>query len=306
MNYSDETADEFARLQDQIDAAGAWELDQMLDQAMDALRCPPGDADVTSLSGGERRRVALARVLSPSPTCCCWTSPPIIWTPSRWPGSSSTWPSTRARSSRSPTIATSSTTSRAGSGARPWPRDPVQGQLLLVARAEGEAARAGGEDGRRASARSRKSSSGCARTRRAGGPSHARVEPLRGAAGRGAQREGRGRADPHPGRSAVGTTVIEADHLRKGFGDKLLVEDLSFSLPPAGIVGVIGPDGAGKTTLFRMIVGEEKPDSGVFEPRQFGGPRLRRPVAGWFRIPTSRYGRRSPRATTASRSATAS
>ena len=114
-NYSDETADEFARLQEQIDAADAWSLDQMIDQAMDALRCPPGDADVSTLSGGERRRVALARLLLSKPTCCCSTSRRTTSTPSRSAGWSATSPSTRARSSPSPTIATSSTTSPAGS-----------------------------------------------------------------------------------------------------------------------------------------------------------------------------------------------
>ena len=116
MNYSDETADEFARLQDQIDAAGAWELDSMLDQAMDALRCPPGDSEVDVV---ERRRAAPGRAGAAaavrSPICCCWTSPRTTWTPRASRGSSSTSPTTRARSSPSPTIATSSTTSRAGS-----------------------------------------------------------------------------------------------------------------------------------------------------------------------------------------------
>ena len=113
-NYSDETADEFARLQDQIDAADAWTLDTKLDYAMDALRCPPSDADVTTLSGGERRRVALCRLLLPSLTYCCSTSRPTTSTPSPSAGLNATSLITRARSWQSPTIVTSWTTSPAG------------------------------------------------------------------------------------------------------------------------------------------------------------------------------------------------
>ena len=114
-NYSDETAGEFARLQDAIDAADAWNLDTTLEIAMDALRLPPGDADVETLSGGERRRVALCRLLLPHPTCSSSTSRRTTSTPSRWPGSRSTSRTTRARSWPSPTTATSSTTWPAGS-----------------------------------------------------------------------------------------------------------------------------------------------------------------------------------------------
>ena len=114
-NYSEETADEFARVQERIDAADAWSLDTKLDIAMDALRLPPGDADVARLSGGERRRVALCRLLLPRPTCCSSTSRRTTSTPRRWSGSSATSRSTRGPSWWSPTTATSSTTSPAGS-----------------------------------------------------------------------------------------------------------------------------------------------------------------------------------------------
>ena len=269
MNYSDETADEFARLQDQIDAAGAWELDQMLDQAMDALRCPPGDC---------RRDVACPAAsaaawpwpgcCSRSPTCCCSTSPRTTWTPSRV-----AWLEQHLAEYKGTIVAVTHDRYFLDNVAG-WILEldrghghPVQGQLLRVARAEGEAPRAGGEDRVGAPA----DDQGRARVgaHEPQGPPHqvpGAPEPLRGAAGRGAQREGRGRPDPHPGRrSGSASTVIEAEDLRKGFGDRLLIEDLSFSLPPAGIVGVIGPNGAGKTTLFRMIVGEEKPDSGTLK-----------------------------------------
>jgi ATPase subunit of ABC transporter with duplicated ATPase domains len=89
-NYSDELMEEMTALQEKIDAQDLWDIDSRVEQAMDALRCPPDDADVSKLSGGEKRRVALARLLLSSPTCCCWTSPPTTWTPSPWPGCSTT------------------------------------------------------------------------------------------------------------------------------------------------------------------------------------------------------------------------
>ena len=111
----DKVLEEQGRLQDRIDASNAWEIDSQLELAMDALRCPPPDADVSTLSGGERRRVALCRLLRPLPICCCSTSRPTISTPSRWAGSSDSSRNTRARSSPSRTTATSSTTSPSGS-----------------------------------------------------------------------------------------------------------------------------------------------------------------------------------------------
>ena len=111
----DKLLEEQGTMQDAIDAANAWELDRTIEIAMDALRLPPGDADVTVLSGGERRRVALCRCSCRAPTCCCSTSPPTTSTPRAWPGSSATWPSSPARWWRSPTTATSSTTWPAGS-----------------------------------------------------------------------------------------------------------------------------------------------------------------------------------------------
>ena len=115
MNYSEEIADEFARLQERIDAVDGWDLDTTLEIAMDALRCPPPDADVSTLSGGEQRRVALCRLLLSSRTSCFSTSPPTTSTPSRWPGSSAISMSIRGRWWRSPMTATSWTTWRAGS-----------------------------------------------------------------------------------------------------------------------------------------------------------------------------------------------
>ena len=102
-DYSDDLLDELGRLQEQLDHRNAWDLDSRLEQAMNALRCPPTEAEVSSLSGGERRRVALCRCCCPSRTCCCWTSRPTTWTPRASRGWNSTWASTPARSWRSPT-----------------------------------------------------------------------------------------------------------------------------------------------------------------------------------------------------------
>ena len=98
-NYTDELMEEMTALQERIDAENLWDIDSRIEMAMDALRCPPNDSGVTKLSGGEKRRVALARLLLSKPTCCCWTSRPTTWTPSRWPGCSITWRPSRAASS---------------------------------------------------------------------------------------------------------------------------------------------------------------------------------------------------------------
>ena len=265
MNYSDETADEFARLQDQIDAAGAWELDQMLDQAMDALRCPPGDSPV----GAAVRRRAAPRGVGPAAAVAARSAaagrahePPRRRVASR--GSSSTSRTTRARSWPSPTIATSSTTSRAGSSSSTaaWaipsrattPRWLEQKEKRLAQEEKVESARQRtikeelewvrkNPKGRRTKSQARLN----------------RYEALI-AEERNTKLED---VQIHiPAGQRLGGTVIEAKGVRKGFGDRLLIEDLSFTLPPAGIVGIIGPNGAGKTTLFKMITGDEQPDSG--------------------------------------------
>ena len=206
MNYSDETADEFARLQDQIDAAGAWELDQMLDQAMDALRCPPGDCgrDV-AFAAASGAAWPWRGCCCPSPTCCCSTSPRTTWTPSRV-----AWLEQHLADYKGTIVAVTHDRYFLDNVAG-WILEldrghghPVQGQLLLVARAEGEAARAGGED--RVGPPAHDQAGARVGAHEPEGPPHqvARApEPLRGAAGRGAQREARGRPDPHPGRPAA-------------------------------------------------------------------------------------------------------
>ncbi len=266
-NYSDETADEFARLQDRIDAAGAWELDQMLDQAMDALRCPPGDADVTKLSGGEKRRVALARLLLSAPDLLLLDEPT-----NHLDAESVAWLEQHLADYKGTIVAV--THDR-------YFLDNVAGWILELDRGHGipfkgnysswleqKQARLAVEE-KQESARQRtiKQELEWVRTNPKGRRTKSRARLNRYEALLAEERNAKlDDVQIHiPGGQRLGGTVIEADGLRKGFGERLLIEDLSFSLPPAGIVGVIGPNGAGKTTLFRMLVGEEQPDSGALK-----------------------------------------
>jgi energy-dependent translational throttle protein EttA len=264
-NYSDETADEFARLQEQIDAADAWSLDQVLDQAMDALRLPPGDADVSTLSGGERRRVALCRLLLQQPDLLLLDEPT-----NHLDAESVAWLERHLEDYKGTVVAV--THDR-------YFLDNVAGWILELDRGQGipfqgnysswleqKQARLLQEE-RSETARQRTIASELewVRTNPKGRrtKSKARLSNYE----RLLAEERNAKLDQvqiHiPAGPRLGDKVIEADHLRKGFGDKLLVEDLTFSLPPAGIVGVIGPNGAGKTTLFRMITGQEQPDDGA-------------------------------------------
>ena len=265
MNYSDETADEFARLQDQIDAAGAWELDQMLDQAMDALRCPPAEAEVTSLSGGEKRRVALARLLLSQPDLLLLDEPT-----NHLDAESVAWLEQHLADYKGTIVAV--THDR-------YFLDNVAGWILELDRGSGlpfkgnysswleQKQKRLAQEEKTESARQRtiKEELEWVRTNPKGRRTKSRARLNRYEALLAEERNAKlDDVQIHiPPGPRLGGTVIEADHLRKGFGDRLLIEDLSFTLPPAGIVGVIGPNGAGKTTLFRTIVGEEKPDSGT-------------------------------------------
>jgi energy-dependent translational throttle protein EttA len=264
MNYSDETADEFSRLQDQIDAAGAWELDQMLDQAMDALRCPPGDAAVSGLSGGERRRVALARLLLSQPDLLLLDEPT-----NHLDAESVAWLERHLADYKGTIVAV--THDR-------YFLDNVAGWILELDRGHGlpfkgnysswleqkEKRLAVEEKAESARQRTIKQELEWVRTNPKGRRTKARARLNRYEALLAEERNAKVEdVQIHiPAGQRLGATVIEADGLRKGFGERLLIEDLSFDLPPAGIVGVIGPNGAGKTTLFRMIVGEEQPDAG--------------------------------------------
>ncbi|MCB0857510.1 MAG: energy-dependent translational throttle protein EttA [Solirubrobacterales bacterium] len=263
-NYSDETADEFGKLQAKIDAVDAWNLDTMLDTAMDALRLPPGDADVTNLSGGERRRVALCRLLLSKPDLLLLDEPT-----NHLDAESVAWLERHLEEYPGTVVAV--THDR-------YFLDNVAGWILELDRGRGipfegnysswleqKQARLAQEE-KQESARAKTIASELEwvrenpKGRRKKSKARlARYEEL-------LAEEKNVKLDQvqiHiPAGDRLGNVVIDAEHLTKGFGDKLLIEDLSFKLPPAGIVGIIGPNGAGKTTLFRMIVGDEEPDGG--------------------------------------------
>jgi energy-dependent translational throttle protein EttA len=263
-NYSDETADEFARLQDRIDAADAWNLDSHLEQAMDALRLPPADADVTKLSGGERRRVALCRLLLQAPDLLLLDEPT-----NHLDAESVAWLERHLEDYKGTVVAV--THDR-------YFLDNVAGWILELDRGHGlpfqgnysswleqkEVRLKQEEKSETARQRTIARELEWVRTNPKGrrAKSKARLSNYEQllAEERAAKID---QVQIHiPAGPRLGDKVIESDALRKGFGDRLLIEDLSFSLPPAGIVGVIGANGAGKTTLFRMIVGEEEPDAG--------------------------------------------
>ena len=265
-NYSDETADEFARLQEQIDAADAWNLDTMLETAMDALRLPPGDADVDeALRRRAPPRRALPAAARAQPDLLLLDEPT-----NHLDAESVAWLERHLEDYKGTVVAVTHDRYFLDNVAG-WILEldrgrghPVRGQLLELARAEAGAPGAGGEAGERAPAHDRRaSSSGCAQNpkgrRKKAKARLNRYEALLAEERNVKLDEVQIHIPPGP---RLGDVVIEAEGLRKGFGDRLLIEDLSFSLPPAGIVGVIGPNGAGKTTLFRMIVGEEEPDAG--------------------------------------------
>ncbi len=263
-NYTEETADEFARIQERIDAADAWSLDQRIDQAMDALRLPPGDADVTTLSGGERRRVALCRLLLQQPDLLLLDEPT-----NHLDAESVAWLERHLHDYKGTVVAI--THDR-------YFLDNVTGWILELDRGRGipyqgnysswleqKQARLAVEE-KKDSARQRTISRELEWVRL--NPGARRTKPkarLKNYETLLAEDRG-GKLDKQqihiPAGQRLGDVVVEADGVTKAFGDKLLFEDLSFSLPPGGIVGVIGPNGAGKTTLFRMITGQEQADAG--------------------------------------------
>jgi len=268
-NWSEENADELGRLQDQIDAQNLWELDRHLEVAMDALRVPPGEAEVSTLSGGERRRVALCRLLL-QPSDMLLLDEPT----NHLDAESVAWLERFLKDYKGTVVAV--THDRyfldnvagwileldRGAGI-PWEGNYSswldQKQNRLAQEEKEESAR------RRTLRRELEWVRMAPRARQAKGKARlTHYEELLAKEQSAEKREGAAEIAIPPG-PRLGDLVIEAKGLRKGYGDKLLMDDVGFILPRGGIVGVIGPNGAGKTTLFRMIVGEDKPDAGTLK-----------------------------------------
>jgi len=264
-NYSDETAAEFARLQDEIDAADAWNLDGMIEHAMDALRCPPADAPVGPLSGGERRRVALCRLLLSQPDLLLLDEPT-----NHLDAESVEWLERHLADYKGTVVAV--THDR-------YFLDNVAGWILELDRGRGipyrgnysgwleqkQARLAQSEKQEVARQRTIAAELEWVRTNPKGRRTKSKARLANYEALLAAETEVKlDQVQIHiPAGPRLGDVVIECSELRKGFGERLLIENLSFSLPRGGIVGVIGPNGAGRTTLFRMITGEEQPDGGT-------------------------------------------
>ena len=264
MNYSDETADEMAALQDQIDAQNLWDLESQVEQAMDALRCPPSDAAVENLSGGEMRRVALCKLLLEKPDLLLLDEPT-----NHLDAETVAWLQHHLTDYAGTVVLV--THDR-------YFLDQITGWILELDRGQGIPYEGNYSDWleqkqKRLSQESREDEAKqrtlarelewirqSPKARQA--KSKARVtayEDLLASQ----DREDVGRAQiTIPSGPRLGGIVLEAENLCKGFGDRLLIDDLSFRLPPGGIVGVIGPNGAGKTTLFKMLTGTETPDTG--------------------------------------------
>src|ERR1700753_1530877 len=263
-NYSDETADEMTKLQDEIEAQGLWDLDSKVDQAMDALRCPPDEADVTKLSGGERRRVALCRLLLDQPDLLLLDEPTnhldaesVAWLEGHlrnYPGAIlivthdryfldnvTSWILELDRGRGIPYEGNYSA----------W---LVQKQKRLAQEGREEAAH------QRTLAREQEWIAASPKARQA--KSKARYQRYEELLKQASEKQPQRAQITIPVAERLGQNVVDFEGLTKGFGDRELIDDLTFKLPPGGIVGVIGANGAGKTTLFRMITKQETPDKG--------------------------------------------
>jgi ATP-binding cassette ChvD family protein len=265
MNYSEETADEMTKLQDQIESAGLWDLDSKVDQAMDALRCPPDDSDVTKLSGGERRRVALCKLLLDQPDLLLLDEPT-----NHLDAESVSWLEGHLRNYPGAILIV--THDR-------YFLDNVTSWILELDRGKGipyegnysswlmqkqkRLEQEGREDAahQRTLAREQEWIAASPKARQA--KSKARYQRYEDLLKQASEKQTQTAQITIPVAERLGQNVIDFEGLTKGYGDRLLIDNLTFKLPPGGIVGVIGANGAGKTTLFRMITGQEKPDKGT-------------------------------------------
>ncbi|MEO0411852.1 MAG: energy-dependent translational throttle protein EttA [Pseudomonadota bacterium] len=265
--WSDETADELGKLQDIIDAQDLWELENHVEIAMEALRCPPGDADVSNLSGGERRRVALTRLLLEKPDILMLDEPT-----NHLDAESVAWLEKHLQDYKGTVILVTHDRYFLDNVVK-WVLELDRGRGIpfegnYSAWLEAKQKRLGQEERteearQKAIAQELEWIRSSPKARQA--KSKARIKAYDELVERQNERA--------PGKAQIliqvperlGNRVIEAKKLKKGFGEKLLIDGLEFSLPPGGIVGVIGPNGAGKSTLFRMIVGQEQPDDGALD-----------------------------------------
>jgi ATP-binding cassette ChvD family protein len=267
MNYSDETADEMTKLQDEIEAKGLWDLDSKVDQAMDALRCPPDDADVAKLSGGERRRVALCKLLLDAPELLLLDEPT-----NHLDAESVAWLEGHLRNYPGAILIV--THDR-------YFLDNVTGWILELDRGKGipyegnysawlkqkqkRLEQEGREEASRQKALEREQEWISASPKARQAKSKARYQRYEDLLAKASEKAPTTAQIVIPVTERLGQTVVDFDGLAKGFSDNLLIDGLTFKLPPGGIVGVIGPNGAGKTTLFRMITGQDKPDAGTIK-----------------------------------------
>jgi ATP-binding cassette ChvD family protein len=265
MNYSDETADEMTNLQDEIEAKGLWDLDSKVDQAMDALRCPPDDWAVDKLSGGERRRVALCKLLLEQPELLLLDEPT-----NHLDAETTAWLEGHLRTYPGAILIV--THDR-------YFLDNVTSWILELDRGQGipyegnysswsvqkqkRLAQEGREDVSRQKTLEREQEWIAASPKARQAKSKARIQRYDELVQKAANKGPDTAQIIIPIAERLGNNVVDFENLSKGFQDKLLIDELSFKLPPGGIVGVIGPNGAGKTTLFRMITGADKPDSGT-------------------------------------------
>jgi ATP-binding cassette ChvD family protein len=265
MNYSEETADEMTKLQDEIESAGLWDLDSKVDQAMDALRCPPDDSDVTKLSGGERRRVALCKLLLDQPELLLLDEPT-----NHLDAESVSWLEGHLRNYPGAILIV--THDR-------YFLDNVTSWILELDRGKGipyegnysswlvqkqkRLEQEGREDvaHQKTLAREQEWIASSPKARQA--KSKARYQRYEDLLKQASEKQSQTAQITIPVAERLGQNVVDFEGLYKSFGDRMLIENLTFKLPPGGIVGVIGANGAGKTTLFRMITGQEKPDQGT-------------------------------------------